>query len=111
MQTAVLNYLARLELQGKLMFWRQNNTGIWDARRQCYRKPSGAGARQGVPDIVCVLRGGTFLGIECKAPNGTQSPPQRGFERDCQRLGARYAVVRSLDEAVALINACTADNG
>ncbi len=99
-QHAVLDYLARLELQGKLIFWRQNNTGVWDARRGCYRKPQGPGARLGVPDIVVVLApSGLMVALECKAPNGTLSKPQQGFRTALERVGGVYAVVRSADDA------------
>jgi hypothetical protein len=103
-QAAVIDYLARLELQGKLMFWRSNNVGIWDARKQCYRKPSGPGHRNGVPDITVILSGGRYVGLECKAPKGTQSDAQRGVERDIKRLGGSYYVVWSLDEAISALS-------
>lgn len=105
-QHAVLDYLARLELQGKLMFWRQNNTGVWDARKQCYRKPQGVGARLGVPDIMVILPPhGQLMGVECKAPKGTQSPPQVGFQAACERMGARYCLARSVDDVVVALAA------
>jgi hypothetical protein len=110
-QHAVLDYLARLELQGKLIFWRTNNTGVWDARRQCYRKPQGPGARLGVPDIMVVVPPlGRLVALECKAPKGVQSKPQEGFQRAHEAIGGIYAVVRSLADAeAALSQALTSD--
>jgi len=105
-QHAILDYLAKLEMQGKLMFWRQNNTGVWDARAGCYRKPSGPGARLGVPDIMVILPPhGQLMGIECKAPKGVQSGPQSGFQRQCEKLGAAYCLAKSIDDVVAALAA------
>jgi hypothetical protein len=106
-QHAVLDYLAKLELQGKLIFWRQNNTGVWDARKGCYRKPVGPGARLGVPDIVVVLAPhGLMVAMECKSATGALSKPQQGFRAALERMGGRYAVVRSVDDARACLADC-----
>jgi hypothetical protein len=107
-QHAVLDYLARLELQGKLIFWRQNNTGVWDARKGCYRKPKGPGSRLGVPDIMVIMPpNGLLVAIECKAPKGTQSDPQKGFQRALEKVGGRYFVVRSVDDVRAALSDCS----
>ena len=104
-QHAVLDYLARLELQGKLIFWRQNNTGVWDARKGCYRKQQGPGARLGVPDIMVVVPPlGRLVALECKAPKGVQSKPQHGFQRSHEAMGGVYALVRSLADAEAALS-------
>lgn len=82
---AVCNYLALLEHQGKLVFWRQNNGATYDAKRGVYRKP-GVGQRNGVPDVM-VLCQGKMIGIECKAANGKQSAAQVAFAADMHKHG------------------------
>ena len=107
-QKAALDYLAWLELQGKLIFWRQNNTGVWDARSGSYRKPKGPGARLGVPDIMVIIPPlGRLVAIECKAPKGVQSKPQQGFQRAHEAMGGIYFVIRSLDDLREAIKAST----
>ena len=60
------------------------------------------GVMPGVADLVVVgqLDGWTasVAFLEVKTATGHQSKPQKKFERRCQRIGAPYAVVRSVDE-------------
>jgi hypothetical protein len=58
-------------------------------------------SRRGVPDIILVLSG-QFVGLEVKTATGRVSPDQLAFEQDCQKYGARYHVVRSIDDVVRL---------
>jgi hypothetical protein len=106
-QAAVLAMLAEREVRGELMFWRQNNTGVWDADRGCYRKPKGVGYRPGVPDIMVVMKGGMAVGFECKAPKGVHSPAQRGFQKSLERMGGKYYLLRSLGDALAALEDCS----
>ena len=97
-QKECINYLAELEFKGKLMSWRQNNVGIWDAKANAYRK-SGIGSRKGVPDIMaCLPPHGRMLAVEVKGPNGVQSGAQQGFERDIARMGGVYLLVKDVQE-------------
>lgn len=59
-------------------------------------------APAGTPDIVCCLTGGVFLGLETKRPvkAAKQSPDQIAAQATIERAGGRYAVVRSLDDAL-----------
>jgi hypothetical protein len=97
--------LAYLEVQGKLIFWRQNNGATYDIKRGAYRK-GGIGQRNGVPDIMVILPNGRALGIECKTASGKQSVGQVSIERDMKRMGAAYAVVRSTDDLNAVLTEC-----
>ncbi len=102
---AVCNYLALLEHQGHLMFWRQNNGATYDAKRGMYRKP-GIGQRNGVPDVMVIMSGGKLLGVECKAGDGKQSTAQVAFQRSMEQFGASYAVVYNLDDLKSALAAC-----
>lgn len=58
----------------------------------------------GGPDIRLIVSG-RFLGLECKAAKGRQSEDQKNWQRWCEAAGGRYVVVRSVEEAVAAVNA------
>lgn len=59
----------------------------------------------GWPDILAIVPPrGQALCIEVKAEDGAQSDSQEVFQARVERLGARYVVVRSLDEAIAAVN-------
>lgn len=61
------------------------------------------GVLPGVPDLCFVLPSGRAAFIEVKAPKGKLSPEQMAFQLRCATVGAPYAVVRSLDEAVDVL--------
>lgn len=44
-----------------------------------------------------------FLCIENKTPKGRQSPEQKVFQKEAERHGGKYIVVRSLDEFIKAI--------
>lgn len=52
----------------------------------------------GSSDIIGLLRGGRFLGIEVKTPTGRQSPEQVKFENMIRRMGGLYVLARSVDD-------------
>ncbi len=52
----------------------------------------------GWPDITGLLLGGRFIGIECKAPNGRQSPVQKHMEQEIRRRNGIYVLARSVDD-------------
>ncbi|MCL2007417.1 MAG: VRR-NUC domain-containing protein [Treponema sp.] len=81
-----------LEARG-IYHWR-NNTGavrIGPGRFMRFGKV-------GSSDILGILRGGRFLCVECKAPNGRLSPEQKQFLDDIRGLGGLALVVRSWQE-------------
>ncbi len=61
------------------------------------------GMRGGAADLCLLLPDGSVAFIEVKAKRGRQSPVQRDFEARCNRIGVPYAVVRSVDEALAFL--------
>lgn len=56
----------------------------------------------GGSDFVGVFKG-RALYLEIKTPDGRQSPEQRRFQECVERHGAIYAIVRSEDDARALL--------
>ena len=55
------------------------------------------GMMDGFPDLLVIYNGVT-MGFEVKAEGGTQSIAQRGVHASFMVNGARYAVVRSIDD-------------
>jgi hypothetical protein len=55
------------------------------------------GMMDGFPDLLVIYNGVT-MGFEVKAEGGTQSIAQRGVQASFMANGARYAVVRSIDD-------------
>ncbi len=117
-EKALLNdSLIAVTAQPDTMAWR-NNTGMaWqgEPRRvgvgQMIRIEPGmvvlVGARpirfglQGSPDILGVTRGIAW-GIETKTRSGRQSDEQRSFARAFGAAGGRYALVRTVEDALAV---------
>ena len=87
---ACMDYLRTL--RPDIVAWRSNNAGVRvgeGASRYAFH------GTKGVPDIVGVLPGGRFLGIECKSDIGRQSPEQEDMQERIEAAGGRYLLVRS----------------
>lgn len=57
------------------------------------------GMKAGIADICIMFPRGITSWMELKTPRGVQSIHQQGFQAICERLGHRYALVRTFDEA------------
>lgn len=90
-----------MERQGRCWYNRQNNGGVYDARKGIYRRPVGTGYKHGAPDIlVCI--GGRYVGLEVKSGVGVLSEHQKAFKQGLERTGGTYVVARSVEDVVAL---------
>jgi Holliday junction resolvase len=84
--------LKHLYEQG-IFAWRTNVTGI--------PLPGGGfrpAAKKGLPDLMAILPGGKFLGIEVKTGRDKLRPEQIGFIANTQRMGAEVIVVKDFKE-------------
>lgn len=100
-QSAICEYLALREKQGKLLYWRQNNiqpSGVRNGKVFFYKTNNHS--KKGIPDII-VIKDGFFIGLEVKDKT-KQSPDQKEFERILKENGGEYHVVRSIDEVQEL---------
>jgi hypothetical protein len=103
-------------LQARSVFVFRNNTG-------CATLPGKGGKPRpvrfgipGGPDILGVLPGGRFLGVECKRPLGPrggaagseQTPEQADFQRRVEEAGGLYWLVRSSEELERKLDEVTA---
>ena len=66
--------------------------------------PYGWPTHKGAPDLIVIVRG-VYLGLEVKTGKDIQRPEQRACQRAHDMAGARYRVVRSVDEARAEVDA------
>ena len=62
------------------------------------------GLAPGAPDIICIVRGGRFIGIEVKTATGRLSPAQLSFRDMLLNLGADYVVARSVADAIRAVD-------
>lgn len=64
------------------------------------------GARKGFPDLLLLYPNKFYpcMGIELKTESGRQSEEQKEYQRIFEIIGAKYIVVRSLEEFIAEVN-------
>jgi len=83
--------------------WRNNSgntvVGEGTSRRLIRMSPKGS------PDIVGVLPGGRFWGLEVKVPGKKQNANQIEWEAKARKFGVRYAVVDSVSSALSALAA------
>lgn len=94
-------------IQKAILDWlRLHNVYAFRVSNQPRRLPNGKmifTGTKGVSDIVGILPGGTFIGIEVKTATGRLSEHQKRFEERVRASGGVYVVVRSVDDCEALI--------
>lgn len=96
--------LKALKLRG-IWAWRANSGAQVIKATVRTRRRVIKGAPAGTPDVLLVLPGGRLGGLEVKSDDGTQRPSQRVWQAKAERYGVRYAVVRSIAEALAAVEA------
>jgi hypothetical protein len=57
----------------------------------------------GLPDLLVWIKNGPVLCWEVKAPRGKLSEGQLGFQDEIYGVNHAYDVIRSLDEAIAIL--------
>lgn len=64
----------------------------------------GEGVTAGVADVLITIPRGGYgcLALEFKTAKGRQSQSQKEWQADFERVGNKYAIVRSLEEAVSV---------
>lgn len=100
-----------LELRSDIFFWNQESIGQFNKKRGIFLKKKSRFQKNGVPDIICLIRVGTLppimIGLEVKSPKGKQTESQMEFERDYKTFGGFYYVVRSPAEASRALSDAT----
>lgn len=82
--------------------FRMNNGAVWNKHANAYQA-TGPWHPHGLADIMVLAPGGRVVWLEVKTATGTQSDDQITWQAMCERLGMLYAVVRSADEARAVL--------
>ena len=62
----------------------------------------GMGVYPGFSDLILISEG-RVLFLEVKSKTGAQSPSQRAFQAKVEAQGYAYAIIRSVDEALAAL--------
>lgn len=88
----------RLVFKGRGMFWR-NNTGAVKVEGRFVRFGD-----PGSPDILGILTGGLFIGLEVKMPGRKPTDLQKEWARSARKVGGEVATVYSVDEALAVVS-------
>lgn len=70
--------------------------------------PQGTFGKPGDPDMIVCYRG-RFIGMEGKTPVGRLRPIQIRRREQIESAGGIYAVVRSVDDAMAVLDAIDAE--
>lgn len=78
---------------------RRNNVGTYLTP---YGKPIVIGI-PGEPDLTLFTKTGETIFIEIKTPTGRQSKAQKHFEEYIKNLGYEYYVVRSVEDALKIV--------
>jgi hypothetical protein len=78
------------------------NGEITDMSAKKYTRLVAMGFRLGAPDLFLFSKNDNrFFGMELKQPGGKQSPGQISFQDKCAQNNWPYAVVDTLDAAIA----------
>ena len=112
-QSQIIEYLMFLENKNELMFWRENNTPIYDPRKKIFHRMK-VGQKKGLPDII-VLKKGILIGLEIKNDEKYKrgekkgkyknylSPDQKKIKEMFEKNFAEYHCIRSFDEVVKVL--------
>ena len=99
-QTEICQFLTTY----KVYFWRNNNTPIYDIKRRVHRAMPKY-TPKGLPDIIVIRPGGKIHGLEVKRPGSSRlSEHQSKIKAEWEALGARYDVVRSIDDVKKVLD-------
>ena len=80
-------------------FVRRNNVGTF---LTAYGTPITIGV-PGESDLTVFCKGGRTVFLETKTPTGRQSKVQKHFEKYIKNLGYEYYVVRSVEDALRIV--------
>ena len=72
----------------------------WKDAKPLFSSKRGFAKSNGTPDILCVLKDGRFMGIECKTKTGKLSKAQIDFIERISHTKAIFIVARELDDVL-----------
>lgn len=99
-QKAIIRFI-RLQYRDAICFFIPNGSNVGKRVGGIYQS---MGLLAGVADICVLWEPGRVGFLEVKSATGTTSEKQDAFCFECMRLGVPYAVVRSIDDARAVLD-------
>ena len=54
--------------------------------------------KPGISDVICVGFGSNIYFIECKGPNAKHSPPQIEFQKEVEKRGCTYILMKKIED-------------
>lgn len=106
--TAISHYLTLQENLGRVIFIRCNTGAVTISPPGKPRRFMRFG-KPGAPDFLVWVRSRAgppeTLFLEVKTPDGRQNENQKAFQARVVALGGFYAIIRSVDEAAAIVAA------
>lgn len=91
--------IAYLRMRG-VFCWVNTSVGVWDEKKNTYRRMNGAGQMKGTADILGIFNGKP-LAIEVKSAKGVISLEQAHFLNLFRKAGGIAFVARSVDDVVS----------
>lgn len=102
-QRAVVKDLRQVLPRGSILHHSANEvTGGGKAAKIKQGILTGMGVYPGFSDLILISEG-RILFLETKSRTGTQSPAQRAFQAAVEAQGFPYAIIRSVDDALAAL--------
>lgn len=103
-QCSCIRYFRLKYPKFKNMLFAVPNAARRSARNGAYMKDEGM--LPGVADLI-LLKSNRFYGglcLELKTEKGKQSKSQKDWQKDAEANGAKYVVIRSLDEFIKVVD-------
>lgn len=90
----------------RLLLHHSPNEGLLFRHDRDGAKRKAMGVRPGFPDFILLYpnREYHFLAMELKSPKGRQSEHQKEYQKEVERVGGKYVIIRSLDEFINTVN-------
>src|SRR3990167_3953746 len=92
-QKSILEWLSWQQI----FAWRNNSGRLLITDKKYGKRMINVGIK-GSPDIIAILKGGIFLGIECKSPKMQLTDDQLLFASRLRKAGGIYILARSIDD-------------
>jgi len=85
----------------KILYFAVPNGGKRSITTACRLKKEGV--KSGVSDLVLLLPDATAVFVEVKTPKNGQQDTQKIFQSNVEKLGFKYLIWRSVDDAINFI--------
>lgn len=92
-ENSILEYLA----WRKIMSWKNQSLGVYDSKKQIYRKNRNPFHKNGVSDIIGIYKNRPLF-IEVKRKGGKATPDQISFLTEAAKNGAISIVAYSVED-------------